>query len=79
MANRTVSDGSYGPKCPQALPEWALQGVTGSGDGMKPNGEDSTDGGTSEDCLFLDVFVSQEILEDYNSPNPGKHRYPVRD
>lgn len=51
--------------CPQAMPEWALAAAE---DGA------TFDGAVSEDCLFLDVIVSEEILEgrQQTGDQPGK-------
>lgn len=84
--NTTVDDGSVGRICPQANPAWALiaavfapdylegkpfnlsatvAGIAGASNPLPP-----LDPRTTEDCLFLDVVVPQNILKSgLNSTN----------
>lgn len=55
------------------MPEWALKGVSEGGDGMSVDGGLFADDGISEDCLFLDVVVTEDILTARGSSSPGEY------
>lgn len=55
------------------MPEWALKLATG-GDGLSADDAALNGDSTSEDCLFLDVVVTEEVLSAAGSDNPGEYR-----
>lgn len=80
---RGINDGSFGFKCPQAYPEWALQDQANAAgistqEMMQLILADPT---TNEDCLFLDVSVSRNVFnraahyqdQHPDDANAGKH------
>jgi hypothetical protein len=82
-----VNNGSVGSICPQALPAWNLIGfdfATAYAKGapfnftaavaalQSANFSFAPDPRTTEDCLFLDVFVPKHIFDNRTSARKGK-------
>ncbi|KAL1387620.1 Alpha/Beta hydrolase protein [Phyllosticta capitalensis] len=63
VQNSTVIDGNYGPRCVQ------------TGIGNPTNIQDIGSSSTSEDCLYLDVFVPAAGIKDPNSRIPVIHYF----
>lgn len=63
--NKTVADGKFGFKCPQAYPEWSLvQAAEEAGLSTEEMHQIILNDPTaSEDCLFLNVVVPKGIFE----------------
>jgi carboxylesterase type B len=85
--NTTVKNGSVGAICPQAAPLWLLVGnefalayaqgqpfnFTAAEIALAAANFSSTpDPRTTEDCLFLDVFVPAHIFNNRSSARKGK-------
>jgi cholinesterase len=84
--NTKVNNGSVGAICPQASPVWSLIGsefATAYAKGVpfnftaavialqSANLSFAPDPRTSEDCLFLDVFVPKHIFDNRSSTGKG--------
>jgi carboxylesterase type B len=84
--NTKVNNGSVGAICPQASPTWTLIGsefATAYAKGVpfnftaavialqSANLSFAPDPRTSEDCLFLDVFVPKHIFDHRSSAGKG--------
>ena len=65
-----IQNGTYGNRCPQSLPEWVSGGISASNSSSQPVPAINKD--ESEDCLFLDVVVPEQIFNrqrsSYGSP-----------
>ncbi|KAL9600988.1 MAG: hypothetical protein Q9219_002810 [cf. Caloplaca sp. 3 TL-2023] len=91
--NRSVDDGSIGRVCAQAIPAWeaiAAQFVPAYLTGQPFNVSDAEaaldaaassepfiDPRTTEDCLFLDVVVPEQILSKASNSSSSKQGAPV--
>ncbi|KAF2668736.1 alpha/beta-hydrolase [Microthyrium microscopicum] len=70
--NSTLSDGSYGPSCPQTvIPAPSIPGLPpGTLPPGAPPGGAFVPGPFSEDCLFLNLFVPGKALKNPSSKLP---------